>query len=79
MVKMRTPAVWTAGKHRGLFVLLLIRTNWQLRSLRKPRCVICLARCVLCLACPKIEPNQERVNYELASTIFQNFNVWTAW
>ena len=71
MVKMRTPAVWTAGKHRGLFVLLLIRTNWQLRSLRKPRCVICLA-------CPKIEPYQERVNSELVSTIFQNFSVWTA-
>lgn len=35
MVKMKTPAVCTAAKHRGLFLLLLNHTNWQLRSLRR--------------------------------------------
>ena len=32
MVKMKTPAVCTAAKHRGL---VLHHTNWQLPSLRR--------------------------------------------
>ena len=35
MVKMKTPEVCTAAKHRRLVLLLLGHTNWQLRSLRQ--------------------------------------------
>ena len=36
MVKMKTPEVCTAAKHRRLVLLLFMsHTNWQLRSLRQ--------------------------------------------